>query len=63
MLVFSGDLEEVEEIGCGGVDANRILIAGGSWVGELCYLKLLGALRREGVSRWGGTLEVEEGLP
>jgi hypothetical protein len=32
MLVFSGDLEEVEEIGCRGVDSNKILVLCGDWV-------------------------------
>jgi hypothetical protein len=34
VLVFAADLEEVEEVGCGGVDGYEVLVFGGRGVGE-----------------------------
>jgi hypothetical protein len=34
MLVFASDLEEVEEISCGCVDGDQVLVWIGNWVGE-----------------------------
>ena len=44
MLVFASDLEEVEEIGCGCVDGNEILIGRGCGIGEGRDGKVFGAL-------------------
>ena len=34
MLVFAADLEEIEEIGCGGVDGDKVLVRGRFGGGE-----------------------------
>lgn len=34
MLVFAADLEEIKEVGCGGVDSDEVLVRGGFWGGE-----------------------------
>jgi hypothetical protein len=34
VLVFPGDLEEVEEVCCGGMDANEVLVFRGDGIGE-----------------------------
>lgn len=45
MLVFSGDLEEIEEVGCSGMDTNGVLRGGWGWVGESCDFELVWALK------------------
>ena len=45
VLVFSLDLEDVEEICGGGMDLDEVLVWLGDGVGELCDLELAGALR------------------
>lgn len=60
MLVFAGDLEQVEEVSCGGVDADHILVFCGLGVGEVGDFELARALwlcepdSRERVHRSGG---------
>lgn len=49
MLVFAGDLQEIEEVCCGGVDGDEVLGGRGNGVRDGGYLKVLGAL--------GGLLE------
>ena len=44
MLVFAADLEEVEEIGCGGVDGDEVLVFEGGWIGEGGYGEILWSL-------------------
>ncbi len=45
MLVFTADLEEIEEVGCGGVDGDEVLIwrgFGGGQSGDSEFLWALG---------------------
>ena len=44
MLVFTADLEEVEEIGCGCMDGDEVLICRGCGVGERTDNEVLWAL-------------------
>lgn len=44
MLVFPADLEKVEEIGCGGMDGDEILVGLRYRVRKIADFKLLGAL-------------------
>ena len=44
MLVFASDLEEVEEIGCGCVDGDEVLVCGWCRVGEGAHGEVLRAL-------------------
>ena len=44
MLVFSADLEEVEEVCCCGFDCYGVLVCGGSWIGDFCDGEVEGAL-------------------
>lgn len=44
MLVFAADLEEVEEVGCGGVDGDYVFVGFGGWVGEVGYSEVVWAL-------------------
>ena len=44
MLVFAADLEEVEEVCCGGVDGDGVLVCGGVGFGEGIYFEVEGAL-------------------
>jgi hypothetical protein len=44
VLVFSSDLEEIEEIRRCGMDSYYVLILCGLWIGELCYLEVAGPL-------------------
>lgn len=37
MLIFAADLEEVEEVCCGAVDADGVLVGVGDWIGEVGY--------------------------
>lgn len=55
MLVFAPDLEEIEEVGCGGVDGDQVLggIRSGRWEGVYC--KVLWALFSNllaGTTKW-----------
>ena len=45
MLVFALDLENVKEVGGGGVDLDQVLIVLGRRVRQLGDLELLGALK------------------
>ena len=44
MLVFPADLEKVEEIGCGSIDGDEILVRLRYRVGKIADFKLLRAL-------------------
>jgi hypothetical protein len=44
VLVFAGDLKEIEEICCSRMDLDQILIWLGDWIGERGDLELFGAL-------------------
>ena len=44
MLVFPADLEKVEEIGCGGMDGDEILVGLRFRVRKIADIKLLRAL-------------------
>ena len=44
MLVFPANLEKVEEIGCGSVDGDEILVGLRYGVGKIADFKLLRAL-------------------
>lgn len=44
VLVFAADLEEVEEVGCGGVDGDQVLGGIRSGSGEGVYGEILWAL-------------------
>lgn len=44
MLVFALDLEDVEEVGGGGVDLDEVLIVLWCGIGDVDDLELLGAL-------------------
>lgn len=44
VLVFAPDLEQVEEVGCGGVDGDQVLGGVGSGTGEGVYGEVLWAL-------------------
>ena len=44
VLVFAADLEEVEEVGCGGVDGDEVFVWLWGWVGEGGYFEVVGAL-------------------
>jgi hypothetical protein len=46
VLIFSADLEKVEEVRCGAVDADCVLVWGWGWIGEVDYDEVLGALER-----------------
>lgn len=52
MLVFAADLEEVEEVGCGCVDLDGVLVWVWGWVGEGGYLEVEGALARVSDHEW-----------
>lgn len=43
-LVFALDLEDVEEVGGGGVDLDQVLVVFGGWIGQVGDLELIGAL-------------------
>lgn len=43
-MVFASDLEEVEEIGCGCVDGDEVLVCGWCRVGEGAHGEVLRAL-------------------
>lgn len=43
-MVFAADLEEVEEVGCRGVDGDCVLVGGGGGVGEGGDGEFVGAL-------------------
>lgn len=45
MLILPADLEEVEEIGCGGVNGDEIFMRLGNGFGEVCYFEVTGTLR------------------
>lgn len=44
MLVFTTDLEEVEEVCCGCVDGDEVFVGLWGWVGEVGYFELVRAL-------------------
>lgn len=44
VLVFPADLEKVEEIGCGGMDGDEILVGLRYRIGKIADFKLLRAL-------------------
>ena len=44
VLVFATDLEEVEEVGCGGVDGDEVFVGLWGWAGEGGYFEVVGAL-------------------
>ena len=44
VLVFAADLEEVEEVGCGGVDGDEVFGRRGCGVGDGGYFEVLWAL-------------------
>jgi hypothetical protein len=44
VLVFAADLQQVEEVGGGGVDGDEILVRAGFRVGEVGYAETFGAL-------------------
>lgn len=57
MLVFAADLEQVEEVGCGGVDGDEVFVWGGGRVGDGGYGQVVGALGggcQRGLSMGGG---------
>lgn len=37
VLVFAADLEQVEEVGCGGVDGDEVFVGRGGWVWDGGY--------------------------
>lgn len=44
MLVFTADLEKVEEVCCSGVDGDGVLIFGRNGIREICYFEVGRAL-------------------
>ena len=44
LTIFAGDLKEIEEVGCRGVDSHHILVFCRNRVGELCDLEIHRAL-------------------
>ena len=46
-MVFAGDLQEVEEVGGGGVDGDGILVRRWGWVGEVDDLEIEWSLREK----------------
>lgn len=41
MLIFTPNLEKVEEVGCGGMDGNQVLVRLGRRCGKLDDLEML----------------------
>ena len=44
MLVFTADLEEVEEIGCSGMDGDEVLFVCWDWIREGGYAEVFWSL-------------------
>lgn len=44
MLIFATDLEQVEEVGGAGANADEVLVWGGGWVGDGSYGEVSWAL-------------------
>lgn len=53
ILVSAADLEEVKEVGRGGVDEEKVLVRGGDGVGEVGYGEVFGFL----VDGWSVDIE------
>lgn len=51
-LVFALDLQDVEEVGCGGVDLDEVVIALGDGIREVLDLELAGALKSNISAVW-----------
>jgi len=49
VLVFAADLEQIEEVGCRGMDREEVLVRLGGWCGEIDDLEFFWSL---GTFRW-----------
>lgn len=52
MLVFSADLQEIEEVGRSCVDGDEVFGFGRDWIGEVYYFELLWALDSPLAMHW-----------